>query len=180
MKNILLVIDMQKDFIDGALGTPEAEQILPKVIEKMKTYSKENIYATRDTHFSNYMETQEGKHLPIAHCIKGSEGWQLQKDVAALVAENHIIDKLTFGSVELMEKMAELAEKEEISLELIGVCTDICVISNALCLKAKLPEVPICVDASCCAGVTWKSHSNALEAMKLCQITITGEKVKEG
>lgn len=171
MQNILIVVDMQNDFIDGALGTAEAVGIVPKVAEKIANFQGKVIF-TRDTHEENYMETQEGKKLPVPHCIRGTEGWQITSALGELV-QDVCIDKPTFGSVELGLYLKELNETEAIEkITLIGLCTDICVISNALLVKAILPEVEIAVDASCCAGVTPQSHENALEAMKMCQITI--------
>lgn len=170
MKNVLIVVDMQKDFIDGALGTKEAEAIVDNVAEFVKAFDGEVVF-TRDTHFDNYMETQEGKNLPVPHCIKGTDGWQIDRKLAALKPNGmKLFDKLTFGSVELAEYLK--AEKELESITLVGLCTDICVISNALLLKAYLPETPIKVVEKCCAGVTPESHKNALEAMKMCQIQI--------
>ena len=154
MRRILIVIDMQNDFIDGALGTKEAVAIVPAVVRKIKSYPADDVYATRDTHPENYLDTQEGEHLPVRHCIKGTEGWQLCKEVAPLIPEGHIFDKPTFGSVELAEAVRKMAAQEELEVELVGPCTDICVVSNALLLKAVLPEMKISVDASCCAGVT--------------------------
>ena len=167
---VLCVIDMQNDFIDGALGTAEAVAIVDNVREKIDLYRKNGdmVIFTRDTHFENYMETSEGKNLPVPHCIKGSNGWQISDKLE--VGESTVIDKPTFGSIELAEYMASLDSVEEI--EFVGLCTDICVISNVLLLKAKLHETPISVDSSCCAGVTPQSHNNALEAMKMCQIKI--------
>lgn len=168
---VLIVVDMQNDFIDGALGTKEAVGIVPNVIRKIRDFDGV-VLATRDTHAENYMETQEGRNLPVKHCIKGTEGWEIQSDIAALIKEEPI-DKPTFGSRILGEKLAELNEKEAIeSITLIGLCTDICVISNAMLVKAFLPEVPILVDAACCAGVTPQSHDQALEAMKVCQVQV--------
>lgn len=170
MKNVLIVVDMQKDFIDGALGTKEAEAIVDNVAEFVKAFDGEVVF-TRDTHFDNYMETQEGKNLPVPHCIKGTDGWQIDRKLVALKPNGmKLFDKLTFGSVELAEYLK--AEKELESITLVGLCTDICVISNALLLKAYLPETPIKVVEKCCAGVTPESHKNALEAMKMCQIQI--------
>lgn len=170
MKNVLVVVDMQKDFIDGALGTKEAEAIVDNVAEFVKAFDGEVVF-TRDTHFDNYMETQEGKNLPVAHCIKGTDGWQIDRKLAALKPNGmKLFDKPTFGSVELAEYLK--AEKELESITLVGLCTDICVISNALLLKAYMPETPIKVIEKCCAGVTPESHKNALEAMKMCQIQI--------
>ncbi len=171
MQNILLVIDMQNDFIDGALGTKEAEAIVPKVKEKIKSFDGTVLF-TRDTHETCYMETQEGRNLPVPHCIRGTEGWQIRPELEEL-RTTEAIDKNTFGSKDLGAKLAELNEQEEIgSITLIGLCTDICVISNALLAKAFLPEVPILVDAACCAGVTPASHETALSAMESCQIKI--------
>jgi len=165
---------MQNDFIDGALGTKEAVQIVPKVVEKIKEFDG-RILATRDTHFDNYLETQEGKKLPVKHCIKGTEGWEIRKEIAELITEEPI-DKPTFGSMVLGEKLGSIAQTEGIeSITLIGLCTDICVISNAMIAKAVLPEVPVLVDASCCAGVTPESHKQALGAMKVCQIEVVNE-----
>lgn len=174
MQKILIVVDMQNDFIDGALGTPEAVAIVPKVEEKIKGFDGKVIF-TRDTHEENYMETQEGKKLPIPHCIRSTEGWEIRKELEAL-RTREAIDKETFGSKELGSVLTEMNEKEPIgSIMLIGLCTDICVISNALLIKAFLPEAELIVDASCCAGVTPLSHQNALEAMKACQIEIVNE-----
>lgn len=169
--NVLVVVDMQNDFIDGALGTSEAVTIVPKVKAKISTFDGE-VFFTRDTHQENYMETQEGKNLPVIHCVEGTKGWEISDELKDFV-KNEPINKPTFGSVELGKMLAELNEKEAIeSIELIGLCTDICVISNAMTIKAFLPEVPISVDSSCCAGVTVESHSRALEAMSVCQIKI--------
>lgn len=170
MRKILVVVDMQKDFIDGSLGTKEAQAIVNPVIEKMKSYGKSDIYVTRDTHGENYLETAEGKKLPVVHCVKGTEGWQLHPEIEALAEPSHILDKPTFGSLQLMELLRQENEKESLELELVGLCTDICVVSNALLLKAAMPEVPIRVDASCCAGVTPESHKAALLTMSMCQI----------
>lgn len=172
MKNLLIVIDMQKDFIDGALGTSEAVGIVSNVVNKIKEYPAENVYATRDTHAPNYMETQEGRNLPVVHCVEGTPGWQLHPEIQALIKEDHIVDKPTFGSTVLADLIANIADEEEISLELVGLCTDICVVSNALVLKAKMPEVPIKVDPTCCAGVTPEKHEAALETMRSCQIEV--------
>ncbi len=165
---VLCVIDMQNDFIDGALGTKEAEAIVENVKAKIELYRKngDTVIFTRDTHSEDYMNTQEGKNLPVPHCIKGSKGWEVSEKLDT--ASDKIIDKPTFGSFELAEYISTLADVEEI--ELIGLCTDICVISNAMILKARFTETPVKVDSSCCAGVTPESHSNALTAMKMCQI----------
>lgn len=172
MKKILVVVDMQNDFIDGALGTKEAEQIVESVMHKIKEYNITNIYATRDTHGEDYLSTQEGKNLPVEHCIKGTQGWEIRSEIAELLDGAVIIDKPSFGSLELAELLYEENKKEELEIELVGLCTDICVVSNAILLKAKMPEIKISVDASCCAGVTPESHVAALETMKMCQINI--------
>ena len=174
MQKILLVIDMQNDFIDGALGTPEAVAIVDKVEEKIKSFPGRVIF-TRDTHEENYMETQEGGNLPVPHCIRDSQGWQIREELEKLRTEP-AVDKPTFGSQALGELLLQLDKEEKIeSITLVGLCTDICVISNALLAKAFLPEVPITVDASCCAGVTPESHKTALSAMKMCQIQVENE-----
>ncbi|MCM1112580.1 MAG: cysteine hydrolase [Muribaculum sp.] len=171
---ILVVVDMQKDFIDGALGTKEAQAIVPKVVQKIREFDG-MVVATRDTHQSDYLTTQEGRNLPVEHCIEGTDGWQIHPKVAALLTEEPV-NKPAFGSVELGERLRQFGEREKIeSITLIGLCTDICVISNAMILKAALPEVPVIVDAECCAGVSPESHLRALEAMKVCQIQLEEE-----
>lgn len=172
MRKILVVVDMQKDFIDGALGTAQAQAIVKPVTEKMKSYQKSDIYVTRDTHGENYLETAEGRKLPVVHCVKGTSGWQLHPEIEAAADKNHIIDKPTFGSLELMELLRKENEEEPLEIELVGLCTDICVVSNALLLKAAMPESTIRVDAGCCAGVTPESHRAALATMEMCQIGI--------
>lgn len=171
MKKLLIVIDMQNDFIDGTLGTKEAAAIVETVAHKIELYRKEKqpVLFTRDTHTSEYLSTQEGKNLPVEHCLVNSEGWKISNQLN--VSDSIIIDKPSFGSLSLAQYVCENFEAGEI--ELVGLCTDICVISNAIILKAALPEVKISVDANCCAGVTPQSHRNALEAMKMCQIHIT-------
>ena len=177
MRKILIAIDMQNDFIDGSLGTKEALAIVPAVLAKLSEYEPEDIFATRDTHSENYMESQEGKNLPVPHCIKGTDGWEIRGELKERIPENHVFDKPSFGSLELAKYMEDLAAEEkekgeEIMIELLGLCTDICVVSNALLLKAHLPEVPICVDSACCAGVTPEKHEAALETMRSCQIGV--------
>ncbi len=174
MKKILLVIDMQNDFIDAALGTKEAVAIVENVKSKIKSYEKSNIFATRDTHEENYLETQEGEHLPVRHCIRGTEGWQIRKDIQKLLDESKIFDKPTFGSLRLAQTIKEMYENEkgELEVEICGLCTDICVVSNALLLKATLPEMKIFLDPKCCAGVTPQKHDAAIETMRSCQIQI--------
>ena len=170
MKDILLVIDMQNDFVFGPLSTDQAREIVQNVKEKVLNF-KGDIYFTRDTHFENYLSSQEGKKLPVAHCIKDTEGWKIIEDLDKL-RKTEPIDKVTFGSSKLVDLLVKENEKETInSITLIGVCTDICVISNAMIIKAFLPETEILVDA----GVTVESHNNALEAMKCCQITIINQ-----
>ena len=174
MQEILIVVDMQNDFIDGSLGTAEAVRIVPRVAEKIRSFPGTVLF-TRDTHGPDYLSSQEGQRLPVVHCVKGTEGWQIRPELQAL-CQSVPIDKPTFGSVVLGEKLLELDREEKIaSVTLVGLCTDICVISNALLVKAFLPEVPVTVDAACCAGVTPRSHLNALEAMKMCQITVVNE-----
>ena len=174
MKNYLIVVDMQNDFIDGSLGTKEAEAIVDKVADKIRSFDGEVVF-TRDTHMPEYLETQEGRRLPVVHCVKGSFGWQIREGLEE-IRPCTVIDKPTFGSSELGVLLAQRDLDEKIgSITVIGLCTDICVISNALLIKAFLPETPIVVDAACCAGVTPESHKNALEAMKMCQITIENE-----
>ena len=168
---ILVVVDMQNDFIDGALGTPEAQKIVPYVKEVIEHFDGKVLF-TRDTHFDNYMDTQEGRNLPVPHCIKGTPGWEIRSELEAL-RNTPAIDKLTFGSSELPQVLAE--EENIESITFVGLCTDICVISNAMVTKAFFPEVPIIVDAQACAGVTPESHKNALSAMKMCQITVVNE-----
>lgn len=172
MKKILVVIDMQNDFIDGALGTAEALGIVEKVVDKIGSYPADCIYATRDTHGEDYLETSEGRYLPIKHCIKGTKGWEIRPEVARAMPQAAVIDKPTFGSEELAQRLLEESRKEEIEIEFVGLCTDICVVTNALLVKTKLPEVKISVDASCCAGVTPESHEAALLTMKMCQVDV--------
>lgn len=170
MKKLLIVIDMQTDFISGALGTKEAEAIVPAVVEKIASFDGDIVY-TRDTHTEQYLNTAEGKKLPVVHCVKDTQGWQIHPEVlkAGEGKTAAVIDKPTFGSLELSD-FAAAGQYD--SIELIGLCTDICVISNALCLKARLWETPISVWKDCCAGVTPASHENALAAMTMCQIDI--------
>lgn len=173
MKKILVVVDMQKDFVDGALGSKEAVAIVPNVVKKIEEFDGE-IFVTYDTHFENYMDTNEGKNLPVPHCIKGTEGWELNKEVMDALNNKAYttVEKITFGSVDLPGLVGKVAGDEEFSVELVGLCTDICVVSNALLLKANFPEMNIAVDATCCAGVTPESHEAALTTMKMCQIEV--------
>lgn len=173
MKKILIVVDMQKDFVDGALGTAEAVAIVDNVVEKIENFDSD-IIVTFDTHCEKYMETQEGKNLPVPHCIKGTDGWKLDAKVQAAVDKKAFkaIEKPTFGSTELPEYIKANYDPAEIEIELIGLCTDICVVSNALLLKANFLETKVSVDAACCAGVTVESHNAALLTMKMCQINV--------
>ena len=182
---VLIVVDMQNDFIDGVLGTKEAQAIVPRVCDKIRNFDG-LIIATKDTHDENYLKTQEGKNLPVPHCIVGTTGHDINRDIFNAIREKHGLtaEKHTFGTFKLskwIEKMTDLFSEEKLTdlfseeieaIELIGVCTDICVISNALILKASFPEVPIYVDATCCAGVTPELHEAALKVMKSCQIIV--------
>ena len=167
----LIVVDMQKDFIDGALGTKEAQAIVPNVRKKIEEFDGEVIF-TRDTHHKDYLSTQEGRNLPVEHCIEGTAGWEIDKSLQPF-CKGLVVNKPTFGSMALAEEIWERGDAQEITL--VGLCTDICVISNAMLLKAAMPEVPIIVDRACCAGVTPQSHENALEAMKMCQIKVVND-----
>ncbi len=164
----LIVVDMQNDFITGSLGSEFAKAIVPNVVEKVKNFDGKVIF-TRDTHFADYMQTLEGINLPVEHCIKDTDGWQICNELKPYV--NEIVDKITFGSVELPEILCNYDEEIE-KIELCGLCTDICVISNAMILKATFPEVKISVDSKCCAGVSVESHNTALDAMKAVQIEV--------
>ncbi|MCC8060284.1 MAG: cysteine hydrolase [Clostridiales bacterium] len=170
MKNVLIVIDMQNDFIDGSLGTKEAQAIVPKVIEKIKN-AKENgetVIYTRDTHESDYLQTQEGRLLPVTHCIRGTDGWRIPEAIRPHCDADDVIDKPSFGYT----GWKDVIDASCAAITLIGLCTDICVVSNALILKALFPEVPVAVDAACCAGVTPEKHLAALETMRSCQIQV--------
>lgn len=173
MKNILVVVDIQNDFVDGALGTPEAVAIIDNAAKKIQNFDGD-IFVTYDTHFENYMNTLEGKKLPVPHCIKGTDGWKLNSKIAeALNGKKYTeIEKLTFGSTDLPKAVKELIGDEQAQITLIGLCTDICVVSNALLLKANLLDSEIYVDASCCAGVTPDTHNAALDTMRCCQINV--------
>lgn len=195
---VLAVIDMQNDFINGALGSVEAEAIVPNAVKKIRDFEG-LVVLTRDTHGENYLQTQEGRNLPVPHCIKDSNGWQINSEImeaaqAQAAAQSEvfedengeavmemeyepvIFDKPTFGSTALGQALAMGAQEESVeSVEIIGLCTDICVISNAMLIKACLPETKIIIDASCCAGVTPESHAQALGAMKACQIKVINE-----
>ncbi|MBQ4362070.1 MAG: cysteine hydrolase [Lachnospiraceae bacterium] len=170
MRKILIVIDMQKDFIDGSLGSAEAVSIVENVKNKIEGYDPADVIFTRDTHHSDYLQTQEGINLPVKHCIEGTEGWQIRPELAAAAPGALVFDKPTFGSMELAEHIRNLPG--DIEVELVGLCTDICVVSNAMLLKAARPEMKISVDASCCAGVTPERHAAALTTMAACQIKV--------
>ena len=165
----LIVVDMQNDFISGALGTPEAQAIVPNVKKKIEEYDarEDAIVFTRDTHFENYLETNEGKNLPVKHCVMDTNGWEIADGLE--VPYGRYINKPTFGW--LGWKSLDFDD----DIEIVGLCTDICVVSNALILKAMFPEIKITVDASCCAGVTPETHKAALQTMKMCQINVIGE-----
>lgn len=171
MSKVLVVVDMQNDFIDGALGTKEAVAIVPYVKEKIENFDGIVLY-TRDTHFEDYMNTQEGHNLPVPHCIKGTKGWEIREELDAL-RTTEAIDKVTFGSKDLVDVLKNIENIEEITF--VGLCTDICVISNVMVTKAFYPEIPLVVDAKCCAGVSVQTHLNALEAMKVCQVKVVNE-----
>lgn len=176
MKNALVVVDMQNDFIDGALGTKEAQEITVDTAKKIREFEGD-IFGTLDTHGEDYLTTQEGKNLPVVHCVYGEDGWALNSEIMQAIAEtkgnvHDFCRKNTFGSMELAHILAKEYTGEDVTIEFIGLCTDICVISNVMAVKAALPEAKLVVDASCCAGVTPKSHKNALEAMKMCQVEI--------
>ena len=165
----LIVVDMQVDFTTGSLGSPHAAAIIPHVVEKVKAFDGKVIF-TRDTHGENYLQTQEGTKLPVVHCIKDTDGWQICEELRPFV--DTVIDKETFGSMDLPQLLRQMGEPID-SITLCGLCTDICVISNAMIVKAAFPEVPVSVDATCCAGVTEESHRTALDAMRAVQIEIT-------
>lgn len=173
MKQFLVVVDMQKDFVDGSLGTPEAQAIVSRAAEKIRSFEGD-IFVTYDTHFEDYLDTPEGKKLPVPHCIYETPGWELTEELQNLMEEipHYKVQKYTFGSITLPHLMKEVADGDDFSIELIGLCTDICVISNALILKAQFPDLSISVDSSCCAGVTPELHTAALDVMRSCQIDI--------
>ena len=178
-KKKLIIIDVQNDFITGSLGTEEARRMLPRLLEKVSRFSGE-ILLTQDSHSDNYPDTQEGKLLPVSHCIIGTEGWEFHRDLEKLRAERNakVYRKPCFGSVSLVDDLKDAYEKELLdSVELVGICTDICVVSNALMIKSALPELPVYVDASCCAGVTPEKHKAALEVMESCQVIVTGKDI---
>ncbi|MCL2318281.1 MAG: cysteine hydrolase [Methanomassiliicoccaceae archaeon] len=171
MKRLLIVVDMQKDFITGTLGSPQAQAIVPAVKEKIESFKKagDKIIFTRDTHSEDYLETQEGRILPVIHCIEGTEGHNITEELETEGCE--IFDKYSFGSLALAQYIKQIA-KDVDEIELCGLCSDICVVSNALILKAKFPETVVKVDAACCAGVTEESHRAALTTMRMCQVSV--------
>lgn len=176
---VLVVVDMQKDFVDGALGSPEAQAIVPNVAAKVKEYAEMAeglVVYTRDTHFANYADTREGRYLPVPHCIFETEGWEIVPEVLNDYAAVAIFDKDTFGYSAIAEEIGYIVngelDQEIDSIEVCGLCTDICVVSNALILKASFPDIPFTVDSSCCAGVTPEKHEAALEVMRSCQIDV--------
>lgn len=173
MKKILVVVDIQNDFVDGALGSKQAVEIIEKACKKIRAFEGD-IFVTLDTHGEDYTDTQEGKKLPVPHCIKGTYGWRLNADIEKALENKNatVIEKPTFGSQELAELISEKYKNEALSVELIGICTDICVISNALTIRAHNTECEITVDSSCCAGVSPELHEAALAVMKSCLINV--------
>lgn len=173
MKNFLVVVDMQTDFINGALGSSEAVAIQPAVLNKIRSFQGE-IFATLDTHTADYLQTAEGRHLPVAHCVRGTSGWQLDSEIAAALNERGavLVEKPSFGSLILPQLIEDAAAGADFDVTLIGLCTDICVVSNALLLKTRFHEKEVYVDAACCAGVTPELHRSALQVMASCQINV--------
>ena len=182
MTDLLIVVDMQRDFVSGALGSEAARAIVPGIAARIRRAAREGtrVIFTLDTHGEDYLSTREGRHLPVSHCISGTTGWTLEPDIAAACEQGMTsYEKPTFGSVELMRDVAAWALAERgsadgagVSIELCGVCTDICVVSNALLIKAALPEADVAVDSALCAGVTPEKHEAALETMRSCQIDV--------
>ena len=174
--NVLIVVDMQRDFVDGVLGTPEAVAIVPNVAKKLREFEGDEIFVTYDTHYANYMETLEGQKLPVPHCIEGTPGHELGAEVKAALSGKKYIDvmKNGFGTFSIANFLKVKYPDEELAIELVGLCTDVCVVSNALVLRAAYPNYKISVDASCCAGVTPATHEAALATMRCCQIDIIG------
>lgn len=179
MKNILVIVDMQNDFTSGVLGNPECEAAVANVVDVIKGKEYDQIYLTRDTHNENYLETQEGKNLPVVHCVENTDGWQIRPEITEAINHKynsnvHFVDKHSFGSLYLANRLRDeyFDEQENVEITLIGVCTGICVISNAMLIKAALPEAKVKVIERACACVTPESHKNAIDAMKMCQINI--------
>lgn len=177
MQKLLIVVDMQRDFVTGALGTPEARAMVPAVVEKVKRFLEggDDVVFTRDTHASIYLDTREGRYLPVPHCVRGTPGWEIIPELAPYAAQARVFDKPTFGSLELAQW---ITDRDYTQIELCGVCTDICVVSNALLIKAHLTEADLSVDAALCAGVTPESHAAALTTMRMCQIDVRGGTAK--
>ena len=177
MVDMLIVVDMQRDFVSGCLGSEEARAIVPAVCARIARAKEEGtqVVFTLDTHETDYMDTREGRFLPVPHCIRDTDGWQLNDAVAEALSDRAytVVEKPTFGAVTLPEVVEQLAGDEPFTVELIGLCTDICVVSNAMLLKAAFPEADMTVDAACCAGVSPESHQAALTTMACCQITVT-------
>ena len=172
MKHFLIAVDLQKDFVDGALGTAEAAEMIPRAAEKIASFDGE-IFVTMDTHGEDYLSTAEGRKLPVPHCVRGTEGWALNPEIQSALSGCPAVEKPTFGSVRLPGIIRALTEDDSpLAIELIGLCTDICVVSNALLLKAHFPDASIRVNAACCAGVTPEKHEAALEVMRSCQIDV--------
>ena len=180
-KKILVVIDVQNDFVGGALRNEEAIKKIPNIVKKIREFNGDAIYATRDTHYEGYLQSKEGQKLPVTHCVIGTEGWEIEANVKAALDDAKLrnisvtyIDKPTFGSLELMDTIGKVTG--DLEVEVCGYCTDICVVSNALLLKAMLyANAELTVDATCCAGVTVDSHKAALTTMKMCQINVINE-----
>ena len=174
MKRILIAVDLQKDFVDGALGTAEAVKIIPAAKKKIEEFGGDALFVTYDTHYGDYMNTLEGEKLPVPHCIEGTKGHALNAEIAGAVAKKpHTnVIKNTFGTFEIAREIKKRFGGEELEIELIGLCTDICVLSNAIILRAEFPNAKISVDSACCAGVTPQKHAAALETMSSCQIDI--------
>ena len=173
MKHFLVVVDIQNDFVDGALGTKEAVAIIDNCVSKIENFDGE-IIVTYDTHTENYLQTKEGEKLPVVHCVKGTSGWELNERIAnALLNKSYrAVEKPTFGSVELPKLIGDIVDVCDFDITLIGLCTDICVVSNALILKAYYSEKEIYVDSSCCAGVSVETHNASLDTMRCCQINV--------
>lgn len=175
MRKVLVVIDVQNDFIDGTLGSEQSQKVILNIVNKIKEYDPWNIYLTRDTHYENYLDTQEGRNLPVVHCVEGTDGWQLRPEVAEAAGSAMIVDKPTFGSNKLAGILMSERAQEALEIEVVGLYTDMSVVSNVLLFKTAMPEAPITVDASCCAGTAAERHKAALETMKACQVKVINE-----
>ena len=173
-KKVLFVIDMQVDFVTGALANEEAQNIVGNIAAKVKAYQDAGhaVFFTKDTHGESYMETQEGRLLPVEHCIVGTPGWEIVEGLREFATKDNTLEKGAFGSLELPKWVYKKTDGDFDEMEFCGVCTDICVINNAMIMKAAFPEIALTVDSSCCAGVTPESHQNALQAMAACQMNI--------